>query len=176
LTVGRSFSGSVPNPIIDARLEMAMSANNLARRLGFSRQYLSRAEQGTYSSLNPALLRWVSNVSHVTIRTVEKRYEAFQKATRRATIERVNPHRLERHDNSPGAVLFERWRSGYWNSPTEFAVALCVHPDLVTKYEDGIQKTMPGVVFQALLEADLIDKNWVDEPSKVKALSAPETA
>ena len=142
-----------------------MSANALAKRLGLSRQYISRAEQGTYSSLNPALLKWTSDTLAITVKWVVQGYEHFQNTQRRATTEKIEPHRLIRHSGnfSPGGVLFERWRSGYWNSPTAFAIDFCVHPDLVTKYEEGIQKTMPKVIRQALIENQLLDESWADE-------------
>jgi transcriptional regulator with XRE-family HTH domain len=140
-----------------------MSANALAKRLGLSRQYISRAEQGTYSKLNPALVRWVSEVSNISVRWVEGAYEYFQHKQRSATIDKVGPHRLLRHeDTSPGAVLFERWRSGYWSSPVSFAIAFCVHPDLVTKYEEGIQKNMPKQIREALIECELLSEDWTD--------------
>lgn len=100
-----------------------------------------------------------------TTLSTEKRYREFQKAQRRATLERYDPHKLERRDgnNSPGAVIFEKWRSGYWNSPVAFAVAFCVHPDSVTKYEEGILKTMPKQIREALDEVGLLQMNWQDE-------------
>lgn len=165
LAVNQSFTGTITNPVTQARIEMAMSGPALAKRLGLSRQYVNRAEQGTYSSLNPALLRWTANALQWTTRGVEKHYKAFQKAQRQATVEKVDPHKLERLEGngSPGAVIFEKWRSGYWNSPVAFAVAFCVHPDLVTKYEEGILKAMPKPVAEVLIETGLMQTNWVDE-------------
>lgn len=164
MSVKQSFAGATTNPITQARIGAAMSSNALAKRLGLSRQYLSRAEQGTYSSLNPKLVKWVSDTIPISSRWVEKSYEEFQKAQRRATVERVEPHRLERHGSkSPGGVLFERWRSGYWNSPNSFAVDFCVHPDLVMKYEEGIQLNMPKQIRQALSEVNLIETDWTDQ-------------
>lgn len=176
MAVSQSFTGEIINPIIDARLAMSHSGPSLAKRLGLSRQYISRAEQGTYSNLNPALLRWVSNASNISPEAVTRRYVLFQKAQRRATLEKVAPHKLERHGSLElGHKLFERWRSGYWTSPTQFSVAFCVHPDSVQKYEEGIQKSMPKQIKEALLEVELIDESWRDEllgPSGVEATGA----
>lgn len=178
LTTKISFTGKLANPVTDARLMNSMSGPMLAKRLGLSRQYVNRAEQGTYTSLNPALLRWVSNALSITVGGVEKRYIQFQKASRQATVEKVNPHKLIRNPGNldPGGLLFERWRSGYWPSPTAFAVAFCVHSDLVSKYEEGITKTIPKQIKEALLENQLIDENWIDEPSKGEALSGRVSA
>ena len=158
-----SFSGEVINPITDARLGLSMSGPMLAKRLGLSRQYLSRAEQGTYSSLNPALITWVSNALNIHPEAIRQRYALFQKATRRATVERISPHPLRRNGSEAPHLTFERWRSGYWTSPVQFSVAFCVHPDSVQKYEEGIQKTMPRQILEALQETKLLDPAWEDE-------------
>lgn len=156
-----SFAGRFANPVADARLAQSMSGPALAKRLGLSRQYISRVEQGTYSKLNPALQKWTAEALNINLAAVSHRYEVFQKASRIATKERFNPHKLERHGSSlPGHVIFERWRSGYWTSPVQFAVAFCVHPDMVQKYEENIVNKMPQQVFEALLEVKLIDNNW----------------
>lgn len=164
VTVNQSYVGNITNPITKARLDMALSANALARRLGVSRQYLSRAEQGTYSSLNPALLKWVANAVNIHPDAIMQRYVLFQKARRHDAIEKLQPHKLIRHQSSDaGHVIFERWRAGYWTSPLAFSVDFCIHPDLVTKYEEGIQKSMPKQLKAALIENGLLDANWADE-------------
>lgn len=156
----RSFTSDAINPVIEARLEMSLSANALAKRLGLSRQYMSRAEQGTYSSLNPALLKWVANAQSVHVRDVVKAYENFQAATRRATVEKYEPHPLKRNGSEAPHLTFERWRSGYFTSSTQFSVAFCVHPDSVQKYEDGQQTSMPRQIKEALKEVNLLDPSW----------------
>jgi transcriptional regulator with XRE-family HTH domain len=167
LAVRMSFTGDIANPITDARLEQSFSGPALAKRLGLSRQYLNRAEQGTYTSLNPSLKRWVSNALNISPESVHQRYVQFQKAQRRATTERVDPVKLERRsgDNEPGYIIFERWRNGYWTSPTQFSIAFCVHPDAVQKYEEGIQKRMPEQIRNALEESKLLDPGWSDHPT-----------
>lgn len=147
---------------------MSITLNTLGKKLGLSRQYLSRAESGTYSSLNPQLAKWVANSLDWEVQSVHERYETFQDARRRATMDEVQPHKLERHEShEPGHVLFERWRSGYWVSPVAFANAFCVHPDLVQKYEEGVQKRMPRQIREVLRGFGIIDSNWVDAPESV---------
>lgn len=163
MAIKHSFTGDISNPVTQARIETAISSNTLARRLGLSKQYLSRVEQGTYSSLNPALLKWVGNALKWTTESVTQRYVLFQKATRRATIEKIQPHRLVRNSNDPGGLLFERWRSGYWNSPHAFATDFCIHPDLIQKYEEGITKTMPKQLKAAMIENGILDEKWQDD-------------
>lgn len=113
--------------------------------------------------MNPALLKWVANAMGFTVNSVEKRYTQFQKATRRATIEKVDPTKLERKSNTPGNKLFENWRSGYWSSSNQFATELCLHPDIVQKYEEGITKSMPKQLKAVLIENNLLDANWQDD-------------
>lgn len=155
-----SFSGDIINPIVEARLEMSISANMLAKRLGLSRQYISRAEAGTYSSLNPALLKWVSNALSIHVRDVAANYEKFQSYRRHETVEKFEPHPLRRNGSEKEHLTFERWRNGYWPSPNAFATAFCVHPDTVQKYEEGIQETMPRMIKNALEEVKLLDHSW----------------
>lgn len=173
-----SFTGDVINPIIDARLNLSLTANALAKRLGLSRQYIQRAEAGTYASLNPALLRWVANAQSISTASVERRYTQFQEATRRATIEVVNPHKLTRQaDNRErGYVLFERWRSGYWPSVVAFSNAFCLHSDTIGSYEEGIRKSMPTVIRDVLLNFDLMDKDFDEFAPEPDPLRAPLTA
>lgn len=162
MAINQSFSGSIPNPIVDARLKMALSGQALAKRLGLSRQYLSRAERGTYSSLNPSLIRWVANAESISSGAVVLRYAQFQKAHRLETLETVQPAQLIRlgENGAPGNEIFKHWRESYWPSHMGFANAFCVHPDSVLKYEDGIQKTMPKTIRDSLAEVNLIEPNW----------------
>lgn len=164
MAVRQSYVGEMTNPIVEARLSIAMSGQSLAKRLGLSRQYVNRAEQGTYSKLNPSLIRWVSNVSNISPGAVEHRYTTFQKVKRQATINRIEPTQLARHNSKErGNVIFERWRSGFWPSSMAFATDFCLHPDTIQKYEEGITLTMPKHLMDALTESKLIDGEWVDE-------------
>lgn len=160
MTVNQSYAGEVINPITDGRLHMSLSSQGLAKKLGLSKQYMSRAEQGTYSSLNPALQKWVSNALNISPESVRQRYVKFQQAQRRATAERIDPHILKVNGSEALHITFERWRSGYFPSPMAFATAFCVHPDSVQKYEEGIQKSMPIQIKNALEEVNLIDQAW----------------
>lgn len=159
--VNNSFSGDIINPIIDARLQMSLSSTGLAKRLGLSKQYISRAEAGTYTSLNPALLNWAAHALSIETLSVTKRYQMFQQARRRATIETINPHRLERHNSRvEGFKLFEHWRAGYWPSSMAFANAFCIHPETVRAYEEGIRPEMPLSIRNVLKEANLLEIDW----------------
>lgn len=169
MAVNQSYAGHVSNPITDTRVRLAMSGPALAKRLGLSRQYINRAEHGTYSSLNPDLLRWVANENGFTIGSVQKRYEKFQNAQRRATLERINPHPFTLGE--PEGFHFERWRSGYWPSPLSFSVGMAIHPDLIQKFEEGITRTMPKLLRQILIEFELLI-----EASEGESTGAPVTA
>lgn len=173
--VTSSFTGDCVNPVIDARLQMSLSAQGLARKLGVSRQYIQRAEAGTYTSLNPALLKWTAQVLGIEVRSAIKLYEKFQLATRRATVDRIGPHKLIRTpgNHEPSHILFERWRSGYWPSAISFANAFCIHPDTISRFEEGISKEMPIIIRQVLNEMDLLGEQFASgAPSPDRRLRA----
>lgn len=179
MAVSKNLVGSIVNPITDARMKLQMSSNSLARRLGLSRQYLSKAEQGTYTNLNPALLLWTSNALGITRQKVNEQYWNFQAATRKQTKDSIGPHRLVRAigNNETGSVIFKRWREGYWPSHIAFSSAMCVHPETVKNYEEQIGHTMPFPLKQALFEVDLIDPDWTDSNAlprrKVEEIDPP---
>lgn len=164
MVINASFIGSLANPIIDARMQVGINSNALAKKLGLSRQYISQAELGIYSSLNPALLRWVSNALDLHKQTVEQKYVLFQKAKRKATIEKFEPNVLRRPENTitPGHTLFANWRSHYWPSAVAFAKDFCIHPEIVSNYEEGLRPEMPILLKRILAESNLIEPNWAD--------------
>lgn len=167
---GRAFTGNVANPITATRIDIGMSMQSLAKRLGLSKQYVSRAEQGTYTSLNPSLIAWVAETANIPKGEVCRRYNAFQAATRFATKEEVNPEKLIRHesDGRPGHQIFEQWRSSYWSSVISFSNAFCIHPETIKTYEEGIRPTMPDPIRKTLSQVGLLDENWDDDPRTTK--------
>lgn len=153
------------NPIADARHECGVSLQHLGKRVGLSRQYLSRAEQGTYSGLNKDLVNFASKQLGISVREVVRRYEAFQVMTRKFTADSLRPAPLQRGNSlDPGYVIFERWRSGYWNTATAFSNGFCVHPEIVRNYEDGQLPGIPDPVKLALRSVGLMDPHWVEAP------------
>lgn len=163
------------NPIADARFECGLSLQRLGKRVGLSRQYLSRAEQGTYSGLNKDLIRFTSEQLQISSREVMRRYEAFQVMTRRRTASNLRPIILTRPrgNTEAGWKLFEQWRSSYWNSATAFSNAFCVHPEVVRNYEEGGMPGMPEPIKAALLSVALIEVNWSERAGNLKAHSGP---
>lgn len=154
------------NPIIEARAETGMTLQNLGKRLGLSRQYISRAEQGTYSGLNKDLVKFTANQLGISAREVVRRYEAFQITTRRRTALNLNPEVLARNGSSDsGYILFGIWRGSYWPSTTSFSNGLCIHPETVRNYEEGITPAMPDPIQQALMSVNLIEPNWTELPT-----------
>jgi transcriptional regulator with XRE-family HTH domain len=163
------FVGQVCNPIVEARLESGYSVTTLAKKLGVSKQYISRAEHGTYSSLNNKLITYGSKQLGIKPGVFVQRYKEFQNVTRVATVENVNPQMLARRGSkSPGNVIFVNWRSGYWNSITSFCNAFCLHPEIVRAYEDGIREEMPASMRDILSKLKILDPNWCDDPTKVQ--------
>lgn len=162
------------NPVTEARAMEGYSQERLGNRLGVSKQYISRAEQGTYSGLNKNLLRFVSQALDISIREAERQYKAFQSEKRHESLDRYNPEKLSRRlSNEPGYVLFNRWRYCYWGSTTSFSNAFCIHPEVVRNYEEGITPAMPDQVMLVLNELKLLDPGWVEtvkpKPSEPKS-------
>lgn len=151
------------NPVSIARSFAGYSLDRLGKRLGVSRQYLSRAEHGTYTSLNKSLCRWTSTTLGISVHEVERRYEAFQKEKRRTTALNMNVPLLSRKGSkAPGHEIFQNWRAGYWPTVMSFCKAMCVHPASVENYEDGATLQMPMQLAQALREGKMLDPNWSD--------------
>ena len=162
------------NPIVEARHLTGISLERLGRKLSLSKQYLSRAEQATFSGLNPGLLKWSADALSVTSGKIMHEYYAYQAATRHRTQETINPQLLARRGSKlPGHVVFMNWRELYWISPTAFSNAMCVHPESVRNYEDGMISSMPDQLRKALRSVKLIDPNWIENvPTESESLQA----
>lgn len=158
------FAGPILcNPIIQARLESGFSVTTLAKRLGVSKQYISRAEHGTYSSLNNELVKYGAATLKVKPGEFVSMYKKFQNETRVATVQDRSPAMLTRRgSDAPGSEIFTNWRSGYWHSITAFCNAFCLHPEVVRAYEDGIRDEMPAAMRTILHRAGVLDPNWVE--------------
>lgn len=155
------------NPVSQARALEGMSLERLGNKLDVSKQYLSRAEHGTYAGLNRNLIRWISGVLEISGREVERQYKAFQTEKRRHCVETTGPERLKQNRSEfsipkKGYETFRDWRRLYWESPFKFCVDMCVHPASVEKYEDGVCESMPDQLRNALREVDLLEIGWKD--------------
>lgn len=159
------YVDDIVNPILEARLNDGYSLKRLGKRLGISAQYISRAEHATYSDLNNSLVGYASDTLNIPVMAVMNRYRNFQNETRKRTANNIKPKKLRRGNHGAfGHVLFAEWRSIYWPSPVAFSNAFCVHPDVVTMYEDGIRTTMPDQVKRALESVALLDDDWSEKP------------
>lgn len=165
------------NPIVEARHHSGLSLDRLGKKLSLSKQYLSRAEQATYSGLNNALVKWASEQNGVSRGAIMQRYFDFQRIVRENTKTNVNPSLLARRGSKlPGHVIFTSWREQYWSSPTAFSNALCVHPESVKTYEEGMLSSMPDQLRKALHSIGMIDPNWSEAPVSPSTASTPSKA
>lgn len=159
------YFDDIVNPIAEARLNEGYSLKRLGKRLGMSAQYISRAEHGTYSDLNAALANYAADALSITQLALMNRYRNFQLETRRKTARELKPRKLRRgNSGASGHELFSEWRDCYWVSPVAFSNAFCVHPEVVSTYEEGIRTTMPDQVYKALSCVQLIDDDWSEAP------------
>lgn len=168
------------NPVSRARSFEGYSLERLGKLLGVSKQYLSRAEHGTYSGINRNLARWTAGVLDISVHEVDRQYSSFQSAKRRRTAQNLQPQILARRgSNEAGHVIFSRWRAGYWPTIIAFCKDMCVHPSSVENYEEGITPVMPVQLVDAMREAKLLDPNWEDAirafPKQRNIADVPET-
>jgi transcriptional regulator with XRE-family HTH domain len=159
------------NPVSRARVKGGYSLEKLGKIVGLSKQYLSRAEHGTYSGLNKELVAWISHSLEMSPKAVRSSYESFQSEQRHNTVRTHHIDFLARKGSlEAGHVLFRHWREGHWYSQIAFCRDLCVHPVSVENYEEGITMFMPAQLQDALREVNLLDPNWQDIP-----IAAPKT-
>lgn len=153
------------NPVSRARVKGGYSLEKLGKIVGLSKQYLSRAEHGTYAGLNRELVIWISKSLEISPKSVKRLYESFQSEKRHDTVRTRHIDFLARKGSSEaGHVLFRHWREGHWYSQIAFCRDMCVHPVSVENYEEGITLFMPAQLQDALREVNLLDPNWQDIP------------
>lgn len=164
------------NPITQARYLSTFSTTALARKLGVSRQYLSRLEQGIYDKPNRELLDWtVSTLNRnrpdgkrITPQVVEQLYKEWQWQRREscAMDKSLIPCSLTEYDfiSQPEVIyyhkVFKQWREIYWDSSHAFCVDMCLHPDPISKYEEGISLSMPKHLVATLTQLNLLGEGF----------------
>jgi transcriptional regulator with XRE-family HTH domain len=166
------------NPISYARMTSHLNKQEFARKMGTSRTYIIRLEQGCYTSPGEKLTRFASEALQIPMEEVNQRYERFQKEKRRETANRLNlmPISVSGRVTSSTPVgtkikpvnfheIFKNWRETYWHSIVNFSDQMCVHPSSVEKYENGALKSMPIILRRALEELNLLEDNF--DPFKV---------
>lgn len=167
------YFDNIVNPIAEARIADGYSLRRLGNKLGLSAQYISRAEHGTYSDVNDALIKYAGSILELAPEDVFNRYKNFQEETRRRTARELKPKKLMRGNSIlPGHELFTEWREIYWTSGMAFSNAFCVHPDMVGQYEDGVRPVMPNQIQRALWQVELIERDWSEVPIPGKRISA----
>lgn len=173
------------NPIMEARMDAALSKQEFSRRLGISRTFILRAEEGCYSSPGSKLIAFSTKQLKISISEFNRRYAKFQRETRIRLTENIEPlqivncvdAKLVKVDTSVGLETsvsdfdedikivrlheeFKKWRENYWTSYVGFCQALCVHPASVENYENGAYDQMPRLIMDALNEVSLIDASF----------------
>lgn len=160
---------STKNPLTEARDAAKISANRLAKNLKLSRQYLSRADQGTYVNINPSLMEFTCETLNINSKAVMEAYRKFQQDRRLETVEKINPKVLSVEPIADGSKakfhyeIFRTWREEYWHTISQFSSGLCVHPGTVTNYESGLQQYMPYSIRDALIQVKLLHESFDTE-------------
>jgi transcriptional regulator with XRE-family HTH domain len=170
------------NPVSYARYLANISTNALAKKLGVSRQYISRLEQGIYDKPNKELLNWtVSTINrntptekHVSHKAVEQLYKEWQwqkrescamsKSLRPVEVTEWDIVRQKAQNRQDDLIyyhqIFAQWRGDYWTTTHAFCVDMCLHPSSVTDYEEGNTVTMPKNLRDVLLQMKLIGEGF----------------
>lgn len=160
------------NPLSYARYLSTHSTTSLGKKLGVSRQYISRLEQGLYDKPNKDLLDWTVEVLNkslpddrqVTAPIVEQLYREWQ-WTKRESVKMEHsllPCSLTEYDvvSQPEIVyfykIFRQWRESYFVSTHAFCVAMCLHPTPVAEYEEGGTQKMPQNLKQVMSKLGLL--------------------
>lgn len=163
------------NPIRVARNLETLSQGALATKLGLSRPYIVRAEQGCYVRPGTPLEHFVSRTMRIPPQEVMRKYREFQSSQRKFTIEQRlygmeklgAPAEISSEEDTKHIVfphqLFAKWREGYWATVTQFSVDLCVHPYSVAHYEDGDMYSMPEQLREVLTECNLLDEGFLND-------------
>lgn len=160
------------NPIKIARASENLTQTRLAHDLMISRSFLIRVEHGVYKTPGAELLSWAANILSATPAYILEWYKQYQKHKRQLTLDDVNiesisapvPAEDQNQKFSSSSVttriytheVFKKWRENYWMTTNDFCVAMCVHPDSVTKYENGDMLHMPEQLLDVLRETNLL--------------------
>jgi len=167
------------NPISRARTLSTLSTTGLAKKLGVSRQYISRLEQGLYERPNKEVLKWAVDILNKSLDTTINEeqflgaYKHWQWNKRRETVQRLalRPVAVTDYDRvrQPEVIyyhkIFRQWRNDYWKSSHNFCVDMCLHPSPVADYEDGIMHTMPSQLKKVMFKLGLIGEGFKTDES-----------
>lgn len=170
------------NPIRYARSLDQLSQAKLARALAISRPFLIRVEQGCYKTPGDQLINYASKTLEIPVEKINLMYINYQMMRRAIALESlmeltpisgpVAAQVIQEKSHSERVAtrifnhqVFREWREGYWNSVSDFSVAMCVHPDSVRKYELGEMLRMPEQLQDVLRQCNLLgnidtDTRW----------------
>jgi transcriptional regulator with XRE-family HTH domain len=154
------------NPVTYALNISGTKPIDLARELGLSRQYISRAELGCFVNLNDKLLKWVQNVvnrngeAYVTHDKILNAYDIFKRSKRINNLHRLG-WEIVTHDMPPVARMektpdryrteFITWRQHHWGTSYRFAKDFCFHPGSIDDYESGKVNKIPNDLMAVLV-------------------------
>jgi transcriptional regulator with XRE-family HTH domain len=149
------YTMEILNPLKTIRTNAGISQIGMAHRLGVSRQYVTRIEQGLYAHLPDEVLTEYATLGDRPVAVLQEQYEEVIWAKRESlvpTCRAVNWSRfLEALPENNGLELL-RETLGF-NSRISFCIKLAVHPSTVLLFETDRTKKLPTDVVEALLTA-----------------------
>lgn len=164
------------NPISYARYLSTHSSTSLAKKLGVSRQYISRLEQGLYDKPNDKLLSWATEQLNKHLaedkqtnnEAVQQLYREWQWMHRESSkmshiirpLEITEYHKARQPNVMYYYKIFAEWRSDYWISTHAFCVDFCLHPSPVVDYEEGNTRSMPTSLKEVMGKLGLLGSGF----------------
>lgn len=164
------------NPLSHARYLSTYSTTALAKKLGVSRQYISRVEQGLYDKPNKEVLAWTTEVLNKNLAedrqietpVVEQLYREWQWQQRESTKMGMSlrPCSVTDFDRvrQPDVIyyhkIFRQWREDYFISTHSFCVSMCLHPSPVAEYEEGGTIKMPQTLRRVMEQLGLLGEGF----------------
>lgn len=152
------------NPLRQLRMEARLGVEQLADRVGVSKQFIIRAEQAVYDSPPPRLLEYYSLAKWDEDELINE-YTEFQHFTRKTNYGRLLDPRPV--GNPEFAHPFTYWREASGLSRQSISTLYCVHPATVFKFEQQahLVNSLPPQLSDALLESGY-------SPSTISSLGA----
>lgn len=155
----RSTLSRSSHPIIRARAEAGLTLAQASAEAGCHLQAFFLQEQGVYPHILPAIGEWIQLRGYY-LPEAEREYREFQRTKRVASGEQFGVSILELGPPEPNPIV--GFRTQLLLSRMGFAKRFCLHPGMLYRVEEGISRSLPSQLAEALLEAG-VTQTVVDE-------------
>lgn len=140
--------------MIRARAEAGLTLAQASAEAGCHLQAFFLQEQGVYPHILPAMGEWLQLHGYY-LPEAEREYREFQRQKRVAVGEQYGVSILEL--GPPEGNPMVGLRSQLQLSRMGFAKRFCLHPGMLYRVEEGISRSIPTQLVEALLEAGFME-------------------